>query len=399
MLPVSTSLGFLPMTNLTIFLSAGEPSGDFLGSQLMKALKSRLKDQKITFVGVGGALMEAQGLSSPFPIEELSVMGLAEVVPHIFHIRRRIRETVQAIEATRPDIVITIDSPGFNFRVGKALKKGISAIPLVHYGAPSVWAWRPGRARKVAQFLDHLLVLFPFEPPYFLMEGLPTTFVGHPVVELGLDQRKEKGFRTHHKIPVKAPILTLLPGSRRSEISRLLPVFQETVVRLRNTIPNLHIVIPTLPHLEKQIQQSLTIPATILTTQEEKFDAYQESRAALAASGTVSLELAVAGVPMVIAYKINPITHSIIRRLVRVEYACLVNLLLNRAIIPERLQKACTPTQLAAALDGLLKKESEGRANMIEQMGEAVKKLTPPLPHLTPSDCAASQICRMLGID
>jgi len=176
------------MSRYTVFLSAGEPSGDFLGSQLMKVLKGRL-GHEVTFVGLGGPLMAAEGLSSLFAIEELSIMGLTEVIPHIWRIRCRIQETVDAIKTMRPDIVVTIDSPGFNFRVGKALKKQNGSIPLVHYVAPSVWAWRPGRARNVAQFLDHLLVLLPFEPPYFLKEGLPTHFVGHPVVELGLEKR------------------------------------------------------------------------------------------------------------------------------------------------------------------------------------------------------------------
>ena len=241
------------MKKYTVFLSAGEPSGDFLGSQLMKALKKQL-GANVTFVGLGGSLMAAEGLPSLFPIEELSIMGLAEIIPHIRRIRNRIQETVEAIETIRPDVVVTIDSPGFNFRVGKRLKKRIKSIPLVHYVAPSVWAWRPKRAHAVAQFLDHLLVVFPFEPPYFLKEGLPTTFVGHPVVELGLEKLHDPTFRTRHEIGAQAPILTLLPGSRRGEISRLLPVFQETVVKLQQRYPDLQVVIPTLPHLVDQIK-------------------------------------------------------------------------------------------------------------------------------------------------
>jgi lipid-A-disaccharide synthase len=325
-------------------------------------------------------------------------MGLAEIIPHIRRIRRRIHETVAAIEAIRPQIVVTIDSPGFNFRVGKALKKRHASIPLVHYVAPSVWAWRPGRARAIAQFLDHLLVLFPFEPPYFLKEGLPTTFVGHPVVELGIEKIEDPSFRARHKIAPHAPILTLLPGSRRGEISRLLPVFQETALRLRQKNPDLHVVIPTLPHLVDQIQQQFTLPATTLvTTIEEKFAAYRESQAALAASGTVSLELAVAGLPMVIAYKLNPITHFLIRRLVKVDYACLINLLMNEEVVPERLQGECTPEKLATALEGFLQKRKTSTPDrMMKQMQEAVIKLKAPIEHQSPSLCAAQQICRLL---
>ncbi len=385
------------MKKYTVFLSAGEPSGDFLGGQLMKALKSQLGDQ-VTFVGLGGPLMTAEGLSSLFPIEELSIMGLAEIIPHIRRIRRRIQETVKAIEAIHPDVVLTIDSPGFNFRVGKALKKRIKSIPLVHYVAPSVWAWRPGRARTVAQFLDHLLVLFPFEPPYFLKEGLPTTFVGHPVVELDLEKYHDPAFRTRHDIAPSAPILTLLPGSRRGEIFRLLPVFQETVARLQQKYPALHVVIPTLPHLVDQIQKQFTLPATIVTTPSEKFAAYKESQAALAASGTVSLELAAAGVPMVIAYKINSLTHFLLRRLVKVKYACLVNILMDKEVVPERLQGECTPEKLATVLERLFEKgDVAARKKMITEMKRALTMLSAPLQGQSPSQCAAQRICQIMG--
>lgn len=388
------------MKKYTVFLSAGEPSGDFLGSQLMKALKKQL-GANVTFVGLGGSLMAAEGLPSMFPIEELSIMGLAEIIPHIRRIRNRIQETVEAIETIRPDVVVTIDSPGFNFRVGKRLKKRIKSIPLVHYVAPSVWAWRPKRAHAVAQFLDHLLVVFPFEPPYFLKEGLPTTFVGHPVVELGLEKLHDPTFRTRHEIGAQAPILTLLPGSRRGEISRLLPVFQETVVKLQQKYPDIHVVIPTLPHLVDQIKKQFNLSATIITTPSEKFAAYKESQAALAASGTVSLELAAAGVPMVVAYKINPITHFLVSRLVKVKYACLVNLLMNQEVVPERLQGECTPEKLASALEGYFSREEGavfGRGRMVKQMQEAIEKLKPPVSQDVPSVSAARQICRIMGV-
>lgn len=382
------------MKHCTVFLSAGEPSGDFLGSQLMKALKVLLGEH-VTFLGVGGPLMEEHGLSSLFSIEELSIMGLAEIIPHIRRIRKRIQETVTTIQTLKPDIVITIDSPGFNFRVGKALKKAGSQIPLVHYVAPSVWAWRPGRARKVAQFLDHLLVLFPFEPPYFLKEGLPTSFVGHPVVEVGIEHSEDVDFRKRHRINPTAPLLTLLPGSRRGEISQLLPIFQETVMKLHQKFPGLHVVIPALPHLVDQIQNQLTIPVTIVSTPLEKFAAYQASQVALVASGTVSLEVAAAGLPMVIAYKVNPLTYFLLRRLVKIPYACLVNILMNEEVVPERLQEDCTAEKLEKAVSELL---SHQKNSMSQKMKEAVEKLTPPAPYQTPSECAAHQICTLMGV-
>jgi lipid-A-disaccharide synthase len=384
------------MSGYTVFLSAGEPSGDFLGSQLMKALKAQLGDS-VRFVGLGGALMTEQGLSSLFPIEELSIMGLAEVIPHIWRIRRRIQETVDAIETIRPDIVVTIDSPGFNFRVGKTLKKRNKSIPLVHYVAPSVWAWRPGRARKVAQFLDHLLVVLPFEPPYFLKEGLATHFVGHPVVELGIENAKDSTFRKRHGISSSAPVLTLLPGSRRGEISRLLPIFQETTLRLQKKHPDLRVVIPTLAHLKDQVHHLFTHPSIIVTTLEEKFAAYGESHAALAASGTVSLELAAAGLPMVVAYKLNSFTHFIVKRLVKVKFACLVNLLMNEEVVPERLQKDCTPEKLATTLEGLFQKDRASSKLTLSQLKGAMKMLNAP-GDMSPSQCAAGHICQMMGV-
>ncbi len=365
----------------------------------MKALKSQLGD-KVAFMGVGGDLMTAEGLSSLFPIEELSIMGLAEVIPHIRRIRRRIQETVTAIETARPDIVVTIDAPGFNFRVGKALKKRLQSIPLVHYVAPSVWAWRPGRARAIAQFLDHLLVLFPFEPSYFLKEGLATHFVGHPVVEVGIGKAKDPSFRVRHNIPETAPVLTLLPGSRRGELSRLLPVFEETTVRLQKQYPDLRVIIPTLPHLKSQILGQFTLPVTIVTTPSEKFAAYQESWAALAASGTVSLELAAAGLPMVIAYKINPLTHFLVKRLVKVKYACLVNLLLNKGVVPEYLQEDCTAEKLEMALERFFSKDrmgENGYERFTEAIGKAIKMLEAP-NYGTPSQCAAWRIRQVMGV-
>lgn len=362
----------------------------------MKALKKEMGED-IRFIGIGGPLMAAEGLSSLFPFEELSLMGLVELIPHLFHIRRRIQETITAIETMRPQIVVTIDSPGFNFRVGKALKRRVKTIPLVHYVAPSVWAWRPKRAQAVAQFLDHLLTLFPFEPPYFLKEGLNTTFVGHPVVELGLVQKEDISFRSRHGIGKTVPILTLLPGSRRGEIARLLLVFQETVLQLREAIPSLQVVIPTLPHLVDQIREQLLFPATLVTTQTEKFAAYKASTVALAASGTVSLELAAAGLPMVIAYKMNPLTYFLARRMIKVKYACLVNILLNEEVVLERLQQDCTPEKLKAALlEFFQPPHKDVRSKIREKYQAAIQKLHPPAPYPTPSSFAAQQICRLI---
>lgn len=336
-----------------VFLVAGEPSGDRLGQGLMKALRHQMPG--IRFEGVGGPLMAAQGLDSLFPMDELSVMGLSEVVPRIPHLLGRIRQTAEAARSRRPGVVVTIDSPDFNFRVAKRLAG--SGIPLVHYVAPTVWAWRPGRARKIARFLDGLLALFPFEPPYFEREGLKCTFVGHPVVESGLDRGDGPAFRRRHGIPDDVPVLCLLPGSRRSEIERLLPVFAHTAARLKQDLPRLRLVVPTLEYTSESVYRFLDgrlADVVVVNGDVEKADAFAASDAALAASGTVALELAAARVPAVIGYRVSAVTAWLARRLVRVKWVSLVNLVAGKTVQPEFLQDDCRPPALADALLPLL---------------------------------------------
>ena len=293
-----------------VFLVAGEPSGDELGARLMAAIEQR---RRVRFAGVGGPLMEARGLSSLFPMAELSVMGLAEVVPHLPKLIRRLSQTAAAVRQCRPAVLLTIDSPGFNFRLAKRLKG--AGVPIVHYVAPSVWAWRPGRARAVAGYLDHLMALLPFEPPYFEAEGLATTFVGHPVLEDGLDGIVERGdgegFRRRHRIPPGATVLCVLPGSRRSETGRLLPVFARTLGLLKEQFADLYAVVPTVDTVADEVTAAAAgwpVPAVVIAAASEKAAAFAAADVALAASGTVALELAVAGVPAVIAYRVHPLT-------------------------------------------------------------------------------------------
>jgi lipid-A-disaccharide synthase len=338
-----------------IYIIAGEASGDFLGAQLIKALKKHAP--QIEVAGIGGSLMEQEGVKSLFPMHELSLMGLVEILPHAFHLMRRINQTVQDIIEKQPAVVVTIDSPGFCLRVAKKLKKQ-TKIPIVHYVAPSVWAWREGRARKLAKKVDHLLTLFPFEPPYFEKYGLKTTFVGHPLIEQEI--KSDPTFRERHHIPAEATLLSLLPGSRKGEIDRLLPIFLEAAQLLTKDFPSLQIVIPTLPHLfnvlVKYMEKSY-LPITVVETPGEKYAAFFASDAALAASGTVSLELAICNLPMVIAYKLSPVTHFIVKRLVKIKNACLVNILLGKSIVPEKLQDDCDPLQLAFELNILLQNQ------------------------------------------
>lgn len=381
------------MTGPLIFLVAGEPSGDALGASLMAGLRRIAPN--VRFAGVGGERMAAQGLESLFPMAELAVMGLAEVLPRLPNLIRRIRQTAAEVERLRPAALVTIDAPDFCFRVAKRLKgKG---IPLIHYVAPTVWAWRPGRARKIAGFLDHLLALLPFEPPYFEREGLACTFVGHPVVEGGADRGDGARFRAAHGIPETVPLLCLLPGSRMGEVTRLLPVFGEAVDRLATVHSDLRVVLPTVPNVAAAVRAGVAgwkAPPLVVEGQEAKFDAFAACGAALAASGTVALELAMAGLPAVIAYRVNALTAWVARRLIRVRHVNLVNLLLDRPVVPELLQEECRPDRLAANLLVLFD-DPVARRHQIEAAREAMGMLGLGGP--SPGDRAAAVVFSVIS--
>jgi len=373
-----------------IYFIAGEPSGDALGGRLLAALKER---QDIRVTGIGGPMMAEQGLASLFPMQELSVMGVAEVLPHLPKLIKRIKQTVSDIKKNKPVMLVTIDSPGFNFRVAKQLKG--QGIKLVHYVAPSVWAWRPGRARKVARFLDHLLTLLPFEPPYFEREGLPTTFVGHPVIEYGADKGDGVGFRRRHQIPGDAPLLAVLPGSRAGEISRLMPVFKETVSDLAKSRNNMEVVIPVVPPMRARVETdaaSWPVRVTVIGS-DEKFDAFDAANAGLAASGTVALELAMSKTPSVIAYKVNVVTVWLGRILVKSPYVNLVNIILGREAVPELLFDKCRADLLAPAIAELLDNE-EVRKTQNDAALEALSQLGLGGP--SPSGRAADAILNLI---
>jgi lipid-A-disaccharide synthase len=354
-----------------VFLIAGETSGDVLGGRLMAALKEETAG-KIRFAGVGGREMKAEGLDSLFPMAELSIMGLAEVLPHLPRVMRRLKETTRAIRWARPDALVTIDSPGFNFRVARRMHG--AGIPLIHYVAPSVWAWRPGRARKIARFLDHLLALFPFEPPYFEREGLPCSFVGHPVVESGADRGDGAGFRARHRIPETAPLLCLLPGSRHGETARLLPIFHDVLALLAERFEGLHATVPTVGSVAADVAHAAgawPVPTVVVEEGKEKYDAFAAADVALAASGTVALELGMAQTPSIITYKVNAATAWVARRLLSLRFVSPVNILLEREVMPELLQDDCRPDLLADAVGGLLEDDAE-RGRQKAAMREAL---------------------------
>lgn len=342
------------MARLKIMLVAGEPSGDALGAHLMLSARA-LAGDRVEFIGVGGDLMAAEGLKSLFPMSILSVMGLFEIAPRLRTILRRLDEAEAYARAETPDLILTIDSPGFNKRLIKRLQD-LDTV-RVHYVAPSVWAWRPGRAKKMAELFDHLLALLPFEPRWFEKEGLPTTFVGHPVVE---SERAYDGdpraFRSNIGVPPQGQLLCVLFGSRKGEVSRLGPVFVRALQRVAGQMPHTHIVSPTLPHLRDEVEALLArqpLPFTV-TGPEGKMDSFHAADAALAASGTVALETGIAGLPTVVAYRLNPMTAFLAKRLIKIEYANLINILLDRPVVPELLQEDCTPERIAETLKQVL---------------------------------------------
>jgi len=352
---------------LTIFLVAGEPSGDVLGARLMAALRASNGGGNVRFVGVGGERMLAEGLERLFPMDELALFGLAELLPKLPNLIRRIRQTSGAILDLGPDAAVFIDAPDFCFRVAKRVRAAGRGIPLIHYVAPTVWAWRPGRAAKIARFLDHLLALLPFEPPYFQKVGLDCTFVGHPIIESGADLGDAGRCRARYGIDPDRPLLCVLPGSRRSEVTKLLPDFERAVSVLVMKHPGLQVILPTVPQVGPIVRAGVAgwpVPVTVVEGDQDKYDAFAAATVALAASGTVALELALARVPSVIAYRIHPLTYRLYRRLIRVRYVNLVNIMLDRPLVPELLQDECVPERLAAEVDRLLSDPSVRQAQM-----------------------------------
>jgi len=347
---------------MRVFIIAGEPSGDRLGAALMAGLKDLSRDP-VEFAGVGGVGMQAEGLNSQFEMSELSVMGLVEVLPKYRHLKRRIRETAAAALAFAPDVIVTIDSPDFCLRVAK-LVKGARDVPTVHYVAPSVWAWRAGRAAKMARVIDHVLALLPFEKPYMEAAGMGCDFVGHPVVAEPLASAQQaQDFRATHNLG-DAPLILALPGSRRGEVSRLAPVFGATLQRILAQHPTARVALPMAQGVEDSVRQLCADwpgnPILIAPTDGQgKRAALRAADVALAASGTVSLELAAASTPMVIAYEMNWLTRQIVSRMLKVDTVTLVNLVSETRAVPEFLGPDCRAENIAPAVLEVLKNPAE----------------------------------------
>ncbi|WP_375227628.1 lipid-A-disaccharide synthase [Roseobacter sp. S98] len=366
---------------MRVFIVAGEPSGDRLGAALMAGLKELHPD--VTFDGIGGAGMQAEGLVSRFPMKELSVMGIAEILPKYRALKARIRETAEQVIGTRPDVMITIDSPDFSLRVAKLVKDACN-VRTVHYVAPTVWAWRPKRAAKMARFIDHVLALFPFEPPLMTREGMACDFVGHPVVAEPQATEAEAGaFRADQGLG-NAPVALVLPGSRAGEVARLSAVFGEALGRFSALHPGLRIVVPAASAVAEQVKEAVRswpVDAIVLdprgqdieSAAAEKRAAFRAADIALAASGTVSLELAAARTPMVIAYRMHWLSFYLIRRMALVDTVTLVNLVSDTRVVPDFLGPDCTAEKIAGGLGAVLRDphaQEEAMELTMQRLGE-----------------------------
>ncbi|MDP2410581.1 MAG: lipid-A-disaccharide synthase [Pseudolabrys sp.] len=372
-----------------VFLVAGEESGDRLGAALIPALR-RAAQGAIRFSGIGGAHMAEQGVVSPFPLGDLAIMGFAAIPAQLPKILRRIRETADAVVAARPDVLVIIDSPEFTHRVARRVRAEAPGIPIVDYVCPSVWAWRPGRARKMRGYVDHVLALLPFEPDVMRrLGGPPCTYVGHPLTERAADLRPQTPEEAARRL-ADPPLLLVLPGSRSGEIKRMAGVFGDAVARVAKQAGPLEVVVPSVPRLAAAVGAAVAawpVPARIITDAAEKDAAFRTARAALTKSGTSTLELAVAGVPMAAAYKVPLLEAAVGRVLITAPSAILANLVLGENVVPEFLQGDCTAESLAGAVLPLLADTPE-RLRQIE----AFKRLDRimEIGRAAPSDQAAA---------
>ncbi|MCL2739306.1 MAG: lipid-A-disaccharide synthase [Bacteroidales bacterium] len=378
-----------------IYIIAGEPSGDILASRLMQALWKQHPD--IRFVGVGGETMQALGFKSMFPMADISVMGFWEVAPRLPLILKRMKQVMADLEALRPDLLITVDSWGFVSSILKKVKKRKMNIPTLHYVAPQVWAWKKSRAPKAAKLIDRLMTLWPYEPPYFEKYGLRCDFVGHPVVENTAQLPGDlPPFKKQYQIPEDCTLLCLLPGSRQSELKRLIPVFKEVVARLQAQIPNLFVAIPTVDATAGEVAQAfanMPTPHCIIRGQQNRYLAFRACRFAIAASGTVTLELTAFAAPHIIAYRFSRLTNRMVKFFVTAKYANLINILADHPVIPEFVLDNCQAGLIYAKALELM--QDSGQAQ--EQVRQAKQYFTQLKPRdLMPSDKAASVVLEML---
>ena len=370
---------------LTLFLVAGEPSGDKLGAALMAGLRD-LADEDIAFHGIGGPLMQAEGLTPIFPMEELSVIGLVAILANYRRLLHRVDDAARAVQALNPDALITIDIPEYSLRVAGKVKAAMPHMPTVHYVAPTVWAWRAKRARKMAKSIDHVLALFPFEPPYMQAEGMSCDFVGHPIAtEAQASDADRAAFRARLGLTPEQPLILALPGSRRGEIEKLMPIFGEALRPVIAARPDARIVLPAAPAVAGLVAEKLASwpgqvhlvdprGRTAQAALADKRAAFGAADVALAASGTVSLELAAAETPMVVAYDTNWLSRTVITSMLKVDTVTLVNLVSDTRTVPEFIGDACRPDRIAPALLSLIG-DGDARLAQLDAMAATMLQL------------------------
>jgi lipid-A-disaccharide synthase len=383
-----------------IFAVAGEHSGDVLGGKLLEALRKKAGSEAFEFAGVGGEQMEKGGIRSIFPLSDVAVMGPAAILARLPKLVRRVYRTVDAALAFNPDALIIIDSPEFTHPIAKRVRRRRPGIPIVDYVSPSVWAWRPGRARKMRPYVDRLLALLPFEPEAHARLGGPhCSYVGHPLIERAawMDGLQTENLRAKLDLTPGLPVLVILPGSRPSEVSRLMEPFGETIRQLKAEIGPMELILPAVPSVRPLIEQALTAwpqQPRLVEGDEDKFTAFKLAHAALAASGTVTLELAVAGTPMAVAYRVDKVAARL-RFLLKVHSVVLANLVLGENAFPEFIQEDCTAEKLSAALLPLLK-DSRERCSQLAALSRIREKMF--LTEGTPSEAAAQVVLDLLEI-
>ncbi len=368
-----------PIRPLRLYFVAGEHSGDALGAKLMAEIKSRLGDG-VAFQGVGGDLMQAEGLVSLFPLSDVAVMGPLNILKQLPRLVARVKETARDAIAARPDAVVIIDSPEFTHPIAKRIRRRLPSLPVIHYVCPSVWAWRPGRAPRMKRYVDHVLALLPFEPEALQRLGGPaSTYVGHSLSERldWIRAQNPEDLRSRLKLDPRRPVLVVLPGSRVSEVTRLMAPFGEAVGRLAKMVPDgIEVLLPVMPSVRSHVEAALRawpVPVRLLETEVDKFAAFRLADAALAASGTVTLELGLSETPAVVAYKVDAVASKL-RFLLKVKSIVLANLVADEIVYPEFLQEAATPANLAAALLPLLA-DSPERRRQIEALRRVPERI------------------------
>lgn len=383
---------------MKLFFIVGEDSGDALAAPLIKALKA-VQGDNVECMGIGGPLMKAtEGFSELLPMDQISIIGIWEVLPKIPRLIKIRKAIVEEIEKQQPDAVITVDFPDFNFIIAKSLKnRGIYKGKLIHYVAPSVWAWRPKRAEKIAQFLDGMMCLFPMEVPFFTEHGMKAAHVGHPVVTTNALNADPEIFRDANNIPENAKTIGLFFGSREIEFKKLSPIIKEAAMLIDDVEDNLHIISPTLPHIEYNIRkllQDFKLPVYVTSNPLVKWEAFKSCDVAVAVSGTVALELAYCGVPHILVYKTNPITALILRFMLKTKHVHLANILLEDEVVPEMLQGKCRSDVIAETTLELLDND-DLRQTQLDKF-KALEPLLSGEGDMTPSERAADFVLTVI---